>query len=162
MEDRRKVEKLRLWDYGWAHKDDISIMPPASPSALIDAYLQSPEFKTTFLDEKIAENIHGPFQRSSLVASDFLQVSPQDFLDRLESARLAPGFTRPPDKDQWRDVLIVARQMVLNPWLFVLARTEKDANLFHDWGFVLGAIFREFLAGAQGSDKIERLVISLD
>ena len=159
----KEIKTLQLWDYGWAHFDDVYINPSSMPTELIKAYTDSPQFQTSFLeDNAIQENIHGPFQSSSINASDFRRVSPQEFIEELNSIRQPPKFVVAASDEQWKDVLAIAKSMASMPWLFILERTEKDKSIFHEWGFVLGIIFREFLAGAPDSVKLERLVISLD
>ena len=160
--DNPDLRKLPLWGFGWAYHDDVLLSKFDSPSSLIDSYIQSSQFQTSFLKVGLAAGLHGPFQSSSLTVSDFRQVSNDEFMKKIDAVRQPPGFTVAASDEQWIRLLAIVKQMTLKPWLFVLTRTEEDKELFHEWGFVLGIVFREFLAGSPEDCKIERLVISLD
>ena len=155
---------IKLWDYGWAEHTLVEVAPAVTPTRCIENYISCPEFRTTFLDDKAVDaDIHGPFRASALTAEDFSLVSKSELLSLISEARRPPGFSDKASDDQWSQVLQVVQDMCSkHTWLFSLRRTETSTDLFHDWGFVLGIVFREYLAASPSKGFLDRLVISLD
>jgi hypothetical protein len=150
-----------LWDYGWLCRDSVKLTAAPSGAALIEQYVASPAFRTSFLpSEKDETGIHGPFAANLIKAEDFfpLQESELEFYlstvelsevpgeDEIQRAKLVPHL---------RNAFSGGRRC------FVLRRDERNKELFHDWGFVIW-IFREFLFLRSQGDSLNRFVIGYD
>jgi hypothetical protein len=152
---------VRLWDYGWLCRDRVKLAGALSDGALIEQYVASPAFHTSFLpNDKDETGIHGPFVAERITAADFVPIKETDLGQCLESIHLSDT----PDED-------VAERAKILPYLraqlnkgrtgYVLQRDERNSELFHEWGFVL-FVFREFLFIDPGRDCVERFVIGYD
>jgi hypothetical protein len=133
----------------------------SSDAALIEQYVASPAFHTSFLpSDKDETGIHGPFVAERIAAADFVPLPEPELGRYLESVQLseAPGD----------DVAERARML---PYLraafeggrrcYVLSRDERNRELFHEWGSVL-FVFREFLFIGAERDSVERFIIGYD
>ncbi len=151
----------RLWDYGWLCHDTVNLPQCSSHSRLVEHYISSPAFYTSFIpSEKDETGIHGPFVAAKIHASDFVsleQVHVEDYIRGIEIAEA-------PEEN-------AAAQNEILPHLnsafercgtsYVLRRDERDKELFDDWGFVL-FLFREFLFPNPSRTGFERFVIGYD
>lgn len=151
----------RLWDYGWLCHDTVQLTSAASDLELVQQYVASPAFHTSFLPNyKNETGIHGPFKAGRISADDYIPLHEADFESYLTSIE----FSDTPGDD-------VAERAKLLPHLrsalaggrrcYVLRRDERDTELFHDWGYILW-VFREFLFAAPQRDGLERFVIGYD
>lgn len=151
----------RVWDYGWLCHDTVQLSAAASDVELVQQYVASPAFHTSFLpSDKDETGIHGPFEAGRIGAEDYIPLHEADLESYLESVELSET----PGAD-------VAERAKLLPHLrnafaggrrcYVLRRDERDKELFHEWGFVL-CVFREFLFAGQQRDSLERFVIGYD
>jgi hypothetical protein len=151
----------RLWDYGWLHRNRVKLAGASSDTALIEQYVTSPAFQTSFLpNDKDETGIHGPFVAERITAADFVPLRESELGHYLESVQLSdtPGVD-------------VAERAKVVPHLraafqgdrrcYVLSRDERNRELFHDWGFVL-SVFREFLFVGPERDDVDRFVIGYD
>ena len=155
---------LPLWDYGWCDHERITLSRCHSPKDVIDNYLCSNAFGTSFigLESDYTPGIHGPFKSSSISDSDFELVTPQRFQELIALINQSPAFTEPPSKGQWQSVQSLVSEMInRHKWLFRLCLTENDQDYFHDFGFIL-LIFREFIFANPNSEFVERLVFGYD
>jgi hypothetical protein len=151
----------RLWDYGWLCRDRVKLAGASSDAALIEQYVASPAFHTSFLpNDRDETGIHGPFVAERITAADFVPLREAELGQYLESVQLSD--TAGED---------VAERAMVSPHLraafegfgrcYVLRRDERDRELFHEWGFVL-SVFREFLYVGPERDWVERFVIGYD
>ena len=151
----------RLWDYGWLCRDVVSLPSCPSDAALIERYVSSPAFHTSFLpSDKDETGIHGPFVAARIHTDDFIPLEQSHLEDYLGSVELADA----PEDDANARTLILPH--LRSPYerqsrCYVLRRDERDKELFHDWGFTLW-VFREFLFAGQSRDSLERFVIGYD
>jgi len=152
---------VRLWDYGWLSQDWVELPAAPSDAALIQEYVASPAFHTSFLpSDKDETGIHGPFRADRIAAVDFLSLEEPGLEPYLQSVELSET----PGEDE------IERAKVL-PYLrssfgggsqcYVLKADEKSKDLFHDWGSVLW-VFREFLFIGSGRDRLHRFIIGYD
>ncbi len=152
---------VRLWDYGWLSQDRVELPAAPSDAALIQEYVASPAFHTSFLpNDKDETGIHGPFQAGRIAAADFLPLAEPGLEPYLQSIELSES----PGEDE------IQRAKVL-PYLrsafhggsrcYVLKADERSKDLFHDWGSVLW-VFREFLFVGSGRDRLDRFIIGYD
>lgn len=151
----------RLWDYGWLCRDRVKLPGAASDAALIEQYVASPAFQTSFLpNDKDETGIHGPFVAERITAADFVPLPQVELGPQLESVELSDT----PGED-------AAERAKVSPHLqaafeggrrcYVLRRDERNRELFHEWGSVL-FVFREFLFIGAERDSVERFVIGYD
>lgn len=153
----------RLWDYGWLCRDCVKLPEAQSDQALIQSYIASLSFHTSFLpSEKDGTGIHGPFVAAHLCSSDYVPSDERSLDAYLEQLRLSEEFTSPPSTDQWSATI----QFLHDPFktgcrCYVLKYDETHSELFHDWGFVF-TVFREFLFIGAHLNSIERFVIGYD
>ena len=151
----------RLWDFGWLYRDRVKLSGASSDVALIEQYVGSPAFHTSFLWSDLDETgIHGPFIAERITAIDFVPLQKSELGQYLEGVRFSDS---PSDQ--------VTEQAKMMPYLlaafegdqrcFVLRRDERNRDLFHDWGYVLW-IFREFLFVGPERDGVERFIIGYD
>jgi hypothetical protein len=152
---------IPLWDYGWLGRDSVSLVTAPSDAALLEQYVTSPAFHTSFLpSDKDETGIHGPFLADRIKASDFVPLDEASLERYLESVQLSET----PGEDG------IERAKVL-PHLrsafdggsrcHVLSVDERNKDLFHEWGFVL-YIFREFLFIGSERDRLDRFIIGYD
>ena len=151
----------RLWDFGWLCHDTVQLTAAASDLELVQQYVASPAFQTSFLpSNKDETGIHGPFEAGRISADNYIPLQEADLESYLASVKLSET----PGDD-------VAERAKLLPHLrsafaggrrcFVLRCDERDKELFHDWGFVLW-VFREFLFAGPQRASLERFVIGYD
>ena len=151
----------RLWDYGWLGRDSVKLEAVSSDTALVEQYVASSAFHTSFLpSDKVEAGIHGPFVAERIKAGDF------ELLDEagLEHYLMSVQLSEVQDDD-------VAERAKILPYLrcafeggrrcYVLMRDERNKELFHDWGFVF-LVFREFLFASQLRDSLDRFIIGYD
>jgi hypothetical protein len=152
---------IRLWDYGWLCRDTVQLAASASDSALIQQYVASTSFHTSFLpSDKDETGIHGPFAADRIHADDYIPLQQASLEHYLGSVELSEK----PGED-------LAERVKLLPHLhgafdggrrcYVLRRYVRDKDLFHDWGFVL-CVFREFLYVGPDRDSLTRFIIGYD
>jgi hypothetical protein len=151
----------RLWDYGWLCRDRVNLADASSDIALIEQYVASPAFHTSFLpNDKDETGIHGPFMAARITAANFVPLQEAELEMYLESVQLSDT----PGED------VVERAKML-PHLragfeggrrcYVMSRDERNRELFHEWGFVF-CLFREFLFVGPERNGVERIVIGFD
>jgi hypothetical protein len=151
----------RLWDYGWLCRDTVQLTAAASDSQLLQQYVASPSFHTSFLpSDKDETGIHGPFEAGRISADDYTPLREANLESYLESVELSetPGddvAERAKLLPHLRDAFAGGRRC------YVLRRDERSKELFHEWGFVL-FVFREFLFVGEQRDRLERFVIGYD
>jgi hypothetical protein len=151
----------RLWDYGWLCRDSLQFSASASDSELVQQYVASTAFHTSFLpNDKDETGIHGPFVAFRIRAEDYMPLLESDLESYLASVELSetPGddvVERAKLLPHLRSAFAGGRRC------YVLRRDERDKQLFHDWGFVL-FVFREFLFAGPQRDGLERIVIGYD
>jgi hypothetical protein len=151
----------RVWDYGWLCSDSVKLTAAPSDAALIEQYVASPAFHTSFLpSEKVETGIHGPFIANLIKAEDFFPLQESDLELYLSTVELseAPGE----DEIQRAKLLPHLRSAFAGGQrCYVLFRNERNKELFHDWGFVI-SIFREFLFIGSQRDSLDRFIIGYD
>jgi hypothetical protein len=155
---------LPLWDYGWLDCNEIKLPPCNHLEELVDAYLRSNSFGTSFVGPELedAPELHGPFWRTSITADDFQVIDSDSFYAQIQSARQPEGFAEPVDEEQWSAVEnLISKLEPQYQWVIMLRLTEKDVDKLHDWGFVLD-IFREFILANPNSENVTRLVFGFD
>jgi len=151
----------RLWDYGWLCHDRVKLAGASSDALLIEQYVASPTFHTSFApNDKDETGIHGPFVAARITAADFLPLREVELGAYLASVELSDK----PGED-------VAEYAKMLPHLlaafeggrrcYVLSRDERSRELFHEWGSVL-FVFRELLFIGPERDSMERFVIGYD
>lgn len=151
----------RLWDYGWLCHDRVKLAVASSDAAVIEQYVASRVFHTSFLpNEKDETGIHGPFLAERIGAADFVSLREDELEHYLESIQLSetPGddaVERAKMSLHLREAFQECRRC------YVLIRDERNRELFHEWGTVL-FVFREFLFIGPERDCVERYVIGYD
>jgi hypothetical protein len=151
----------RLWDYGWLCRDRVKLAEASSDAGLIEQYVASPAFHTSFVpNDKDETGIHGPFVSERITAADFVLLPDAKLEEYLESIELSdtPGedaAERAKMSSHLRAAFEGGRRC------YVLIRDERNREVFHDWGFVL-FVFREFLFIGPKRDCVERFVIGYD
>jgi hypothetical protein len=161
-ESQRQI--LPLWDYGWLDLNEIKLPPCGQPRELIEAYLNSKEFGTSFVGKEIddAPTLHGPFWRNSITADDFQIIDSDTFYTQIRRVRQPEGFDEPANEEQWSAVEnLISKLEPQYQWLIMLRLTEDDVDKFHDWGFVL-SVFREFIFANPNSENVVRLIFGYD
>jgi len=151
----------RLWDYGWLYRDWVKLAVASSDAALIEQYVASPAFHTSFVpNDKDETGIHGPFVAERITATDFVLLSAAERREYLESVELSdtPGV----DAAERAKMLSHLRAAFEGSRrCYVLSRDERNRELFHEWGSVL-FVFREFLFIGAERDSVERFIIGYD
>ena len=150
-----------LWDYGWLRHDTVPLSPAAADWEMIQQYVGSPAFHTSFLpNDQDEQGIHGPFQAGLLSAEDYLPLHEAELERYLESLEVSEKAGE--DLDERDKILHHFRHPFAGGCkCYVLRRDEHDKDLFHDWGFVL-FVFREFLFVGPQRDRLERFVVGYD
>src|SRR5262245_17549583 len=151
---------VRLWDYGWLSRDGVKLAPASSDSALIEQYVASPAFHTSFLSTEPEPGIHGPFVAERITAADFVPIKETELGQYLESVQLSD---RPGADEAERAKALPYRQAAFEGGCrcYVLRRDERDREVFHEWGFAF-FVFREFLFVGPERDGVARFVIGYD
>lgn len=155
---------IGLWDFGWLDHCELKLPSGITWQEVVAAYIASESFQTSFLPpEEKSPGIHGPFKHDRISVEDFELLSVEEFYQRIQEIRQPDGFSEPADDEQWRQVGdVLSRIQPDFQWLIRLRLNEDDEDRFHDWGFVLGIVFREFLLANTESQRAYRLVFSLD
>jgi hypothetical protein len=152
---------VRLWDYGWLCHDRVKLVGGASDAELIEQYVASPAFHTSFLPSDMDETgLHGPFVAGRITAADFAALGEAELGPYLETVELSDA----PGEDAAERAKVLPHLLAAfggGRRCFVLRRDERDRELFHDWGSVL-FVFREFLFIGLRRDSVERYVIGYD
>jgi hypothetical protein len=85
----------RLWDYGWLCRDRLKLPEAASDADLIEQYVASPAFHTSFLpNDKDETGIHGPFVAERITAADFVPLHQVELGPYLESVEFRIPWAR--------------------------------------------------------------------
>ena len=151
----------RLWDYGWLCRDEVKLAGASSDVALIEQYVASSAFHTSFLpSDKEETGIHGPFVATHISATDFLPLREDELSKYLESVQLSD---MPGEDIEERAKILHYLQLPFNDGCrgYVLRLNETDRERFHEWGFVL-FVFREFLFVGPKRDGVERFIVGYD
>jgi hypothetical protein len=151
----------RLWDYGWLCRDSMKLAGASSDVALIEQYVASRAFHTSFpANDKDETGIHGPFLAERIKAADFQPLEQAELEHYLESIRLSE--TEGDDAVERGKMLPHLRSAFEGGHrCYILRRDERDKQLFHEWGFVL-SVFRELLFVGPKRDSLERFIIGYD
>jgi len=158
----RKI--IPLLTYGWVDHSETSLKGIHTSSDAIRAYVQSPEFGTSFVgpNRDVAPNIHGPFRRECILESDFEPISRDQFRARIAAIRQTEGFAVKVPREEWDPVeKIVGIIADRNTSFYALRFTEKDKPLRHEWGSVL-ELFREFICFPEEYGVMDRLIFGYD
>jgi hypothetical protein len=93
---------LPLWDYGWLDCNEIKLLPCEKPRELIETYLESSSFGTSFVGQELddTQDLHGPFWRDSITADDFQLTDSAAFSTQIQSIRQHEGFDKPVSAEQ--------------------------------------------------------------
>jgi hypothetical protein len=63
---------MHIWVYGWLAGDEVEVLAASSDRDVLEHYLASPAFHTSFLPSDMAETgIHGPLFADRIAATDF-------------------------------------------------------------------------------------------
>jgi len=149
----------RLWDYGWLCRDNVKLAEAPSDTSLIEQYIRSPAFHTSFLpNDKDETGIHGPFAADRITAADFIPLSAAELHAYLESIEHFEG-----EDAAERAKIVPHLQAAFEECqkCYVLSRDERNRELFHEWGCVF-FVFRELLFVGPERDCVERFVIGYD
>jgi len=152
-----------IWDYGWLAADDVELPQADSDHELLERYVASPAFHTSFLpSDKDETGIHGPFIADRIAASDFVPLEESALEEYLAALLYSPEWDSPASAEQFAAVLDQLRKPFAQGMrCFLLRFDESRSDLHHDWGFVL-TLFREFLFLGRRPGLIARLIIGYD
>jgi hypothetical protein len=152
-----------IWDYGWLAGDEVEVPPGSSDREVLEHYLASSAFQTSFLpSDKDETGIHGPFLASRIAASDFAPFEEATLEGYLKALLYSPEWERPATAEQFATVFEqLRRPFAQGMRCYLLGFDEARSDLHHDWGFVL-TVFREFLFLGQRPGFISRFVIGYD
>ncbi|HWX22357.1 MAG TPA: hypothetical protein VN578_20850 [Candidatus Binatia bacterium] len=152
-----------IWDYGWLAADDVEVPGGSSDGDVLEHYLASPAFHTSFLpSDKNETGIHGPFLADRIAASDFVPFQQVSMEGYLKALLYSPEWETPATPEQFAEVLAEPQKPFAQGMrCFLLRFDESYSDLHHDWGFVL-TVFREFLFLGQRPGLIRRFVIGYD
>src|SRR5438477_7901155 len=96
----------RIWDYGWLAGDDVQLPQGDSDRELVERYVASLTFHTSFLQsDKDETAIHGPFFAERIAANDFVAFEESDLEDYLEALLYSPEWDSPASAEQFAAVL---------------------------------------------------------
>ncbi len=150
-----------LWDFGWLFHDCVELPAATSDAALIQGYIGSPAFHTSFLpSDKDETGIHGPFCADRITPHDFVPLKEIDFEHYLESIQLS-GSKGEDEAERAKMLPCLVRASNEGIECYVLIRDERSKELFHEWGFVF-SVFREFLFIGPKRDRLERFIVGYD
>jgi hypothetical protein len=152
-----------IWDYGWLAGDEVELPPASSDRDILERYVASPAFHTSFLpSDKGETGIHGPFFADRIAATDFVPFEEAGLQEYLATLLYSPEWNSPASAEQFAAVLEQLRKPFANGMRCYLLRfDESRSDLHHDWGFVL-TVFREFLFVGRCPGLIRRFVIGYD
>jgi hypothetical protein len=151
----------RAWKYGWLCHDSVQLAAAPSDAALIEQYVTSRAFHTSFLpSDKDETGIHGPFMADRIKTEDFVQLQESELGRYLGSVELSEA---PGEDDIERAKLLPHLRSAFagGRRCYVLRRDERNKELFHDWGFVIW-VFREFLFVGAQKESLDRFIIGYD
>ena len=153
----------RIWDYGWLAGDELHFPPAASDRDLLEHYLASPAFHTSFIpSDKDETGIHGPFFAGSIAINDFVRFEEGGLDTYLRDLLFSSEWDTPASAEQFEAVLELLRKAFgEGTYCYRLRFDEKNLDKKHDWGFVL-TIFREFLFLDRQRGVIRRMIIGYD
>ena len=155
---------IPLWDYGWCEHRIIESPDGLAADRVVDNYLRSPQFGTSFVYPEPSENpeLHGPFLRSAIQASHFEPIPMSEVLPRLRRICFESPDTKPISSKQWSELEHLAMEVLKrNEIAFQLSLTVQDTEIQHELGWVI-LDFHEFILANTHSHQIERLVIGYD
>jgi hypothetical protein len=151
----------RVWEYGWLCRDSVQLTVAPSDVALIEQYVTSPAFQTSFLpSDKDETGIHGPFVADRIKAEDYISLQEHD----LERYLGTIEFAGTPGEDNIERAKLLPHlrsAFAGGQRCYVLRRDERNKELFHDWGEVIW-IFRELLFIGPDRDRLVRLILGMD
>ena len=152
-----------IWDYGWLAGDEVEVPSGSSYRDVLEHYLASPAFHTSFLpSDKDETGIHGPFPADRIAANDFAPFEEAALEGYLKALLYSPEWDKPASAEQLGAVLEQLRKPFAEGMrCFLLRFDESHSHLKHDWGFVL-TVFREFLFLGHRRGFIRRFVIGYD
>ena len=152
-----------IWDYGWLSRDELQFSPAPSASSLIESYVASLQFRTSFLPSENDESeIHGPFVSSRIRSEDFVLFEEAALQPHLDQLLLSDEWSSPATPDQRSAVGATLRAAFHESGLcYRLRFDETSSALHHEWGFVF-VVFREFLFVRPESGYVTRFVIGYD
>jgi hypothetical protein len=152
-----------IWDFGWLVGDELQVPPGTSDHDLLEYYVASSAFHTSFLSSDLDETgIHGPFLANRITAGDFTVFEETALEEYLKTLFYSPELNIPASAEQFATVLDHLRKPFAEGMrCFLLRFDESRSDLQHDWGFVL-MTFREFLFLDHRAGFIKRFVIGYD
>jgi hypothetical protein len=152
----------RFWGYGWLGHDSVRFWGAAADANLLDDYISSPAFHTTFQpSDGVVSGIHGPFSASQITPADFIPLQAQELEEYVGAISLL-GRTLRDDHTGLAAILPhLRREFDAGLRCHVLMRNEKDIGLFFGPGVTLD-IFRELLFVDSSESGFERYVIGHD
>ena len=152
-----------IWDYGWLAGDEVEVAAGSSDRDVLEHYLASPVFHTSFLpSDKDETGIHGPFHASRIAANDFAPFEEAALEDYLKLLLYSAEWDTPASAEQFTAVLEQLRKPFAQGMrCYLLRLDESRSEIHHDWGFVL-TVFREFLFLGCRPGLINRFIIGYD
>ena len=151
----------RLWDHGWLCRDFVILRGASTDNALLDQYVASASFQTSFLPKELEEiGLHGPFVAKGIKADDFVLLAEVELEQYLETIQLSES----PGEDAAEHAKMLHHLKTAfegDRRCYVLSRDERNRELFHEWGFVL-FVFREFVFAGPERDCLDRFIIGYD
>jgi hypothetical protein len=152
-----------IWDYGWLAGDEVEVPPATSDRDLLEHYVASAAFHTSFLpSDKDETGIHGPFVADRIAPTDFVPFEESALEEYLAALLYSPEWDSPASAEQFAAVLEQLRKPFAQGMRCYLLRfDESRSDLHHDWGFVL-TVFHEFLFLGPRPGLISRFVIGYD
>ncbi len=95
-----------IWDYGWLAGDEVEFPQTDSDRDLIERYVASPAFHTSFLlSDKDETGIHGPFIADRIAPSDFVPFAESALEEYLAALLYSPEWDSPASAEQFAAVL---------------------------------------------------------
>ncbi|MCX7008371.1 MAG: hypothetical protein NTY53_14175 [Kiritimatiellaeota bacterium] len=90
-----------IWDYGWLAGDVLELPQTDTERELIERYVASPAFHTSFLpSDKDETGIHGPFIADRIEASDFVPFKESALEQYLATLLYSPEWDSPASAEQ--------------------------------------------------------------
>ncbi len=153
----------KIWDYGWLAGDDVELPQVGSDRDLVERYVASPAFHTSFRpSDKDETGTHGPFLADRIAAGDFVPFEESALEEYLAALLYSPEWDSPASAEQFAVVLDQLRKPFAQGMrCFLLRFDESHSESHHEWGFVL-TVFREFLFLGRRPGLVTRFVIGYD
>jgi hypothetical protein len=153
----------KVWDYGWLAGDELHVPPGASDRHLLEHYIGSPAFHTSFIPSRKDETgIHGPFFADRIGTSDFVQFEEGELDGYLRDLLFSSEWDTPASAEQFGAILEQLRKPFGEGMQgYRLRFDESNTDKHHVWGFVL-TVFREFLFLDEQRGIIRRFLIGYD